>query len=134
MSSTVVPGLRYHDAPKAIRWLCDAFGFEAGLVVEPEPGMIAHAQLVHGTGMVMLGSALEDEFAHQVATVRATGKPTAAIYVVVEDVEGHAERARAAGAEITIEPTMQDYGGSNYTCRDFEGNLWSFGSYNPWTD
>jgi uncharacterized glyoxalase superfamily protein PhnB len=75
-----------------------------------------------------------DEFAHQVATVRATGKPTAAIYVVVEDVEGHAERARAAGAEITIEPTKQDYGGSNYTCRDFEGNLWSFGSYNPWTD
>lgn len=134
MSSTVVPGLRYHDAPKAIQWLCEAFGFEAGLVVEPEPGMIAHAQLVHGTGMVMLGSALEDDSAHQVATVRATGKPTAAIYVVVEDVGGHAEQARAAGAEITIEPTKQDYGGSNYTCRDFEGNLWSFGSYNPWTD
>ena len=134
MASTVIPGLRYDDAPRAIQWLCNAFGFEAGLVVEPEPGIIAHAQLVHGTGMVMLGSVLPDDVGQQVGTARKTGKPTAAIYVVVDDVAAHAERARAAGAEITVEPTEQDYGGSNYTCRDFEGNVWSFGSYNPWTE
>ena len=134
MTSTVIPVLRYQDASKAIEWLCDAFGFQARLVVEPEPGMIAHAQLIHGAGMVMLGSAQEDEFGTQVATVQATGKPTATFYVIVEDVEAHAQHARSAGAEITIEPAEQDYGGSDYTCRDFEGNLWSFGSYNPWTD
>lgn len=134
MSSAVIPGLRYQDAPKAIEWLSDAFGFKAGLVVEPEPGMIAHAQLTHGAGMVMLGSVTEDEYGHQVATVEETGKPTAAIYVIVDDVEAHAERARSAGAEIIMEPEEQDYGGSNYTCRDLEGNIWSFGSYNPWTD
>ena len=132
MSSVVIPGLRYKDAPKAIEWLRDAFGFEVGLVVEPEPGIIAHSQLKLGTGMVMVGSALGDEFGQQVATVADLGKPTAAIYVVVDDVTAHAERARAAGAEIIMEP--EDYGGSNYTCRDLEGNIWSFGSYNPWTD
>ncbi len=28
----------------------------------------------------------------------------------------------------------EDYGGKNYSCWDPEGHLWSFGSYNPWTD
>jgi len=134
VSSTVIPVLRYRDAPKAIEWLCDAFGFHARMVVESEPGVIAHAQLVHGTGMVMLGSAEDGEFGRQVATVGTTGKPTAAVYVVVEDVAAHAEHARSAGAEITIEPTEEDYGGRGYTCRDFEGNLWSFGSYDPWAE
>jgi uncharacterized glyoxalase superfamily protein PhnB len=134
VSSTVIPILRYQDAPRAIEWLCEAFGFQARMVVEPEPGVIAHAQLVHGTGMVMLGSAEEGEFGRQVATVETVGKPTAAVYVVVADVAAHAAHARSAGAEITIEPTEEDYGGSDYTCRDFEGNLWSFGSHDPWTE
>ncbi len=27
-----------------------------------------------------------------------------------------------------------DYGGRNYTCVDPEGNLWNFGSYDPWVE
>ena len=134
MSSSVIPVLRYHDAPKAIRWLSDAFGFEVGLVVGAEPRVIDHAQLIYGSSMVMLGSLKDDDYGNQVTTVQSTGKPTSAIYVIVDDVGAHAERARSAGAEITIEPNPQDYGGSSYTCRDFEGNLWNFGSYDPWAD
>lgn len=134
MTSTVIPVLRYDDAPRAIEWLRDAFGFSTGLVVETEDGRIAHAQMRHGTGMLMLGSTSEDTFGQLVGTVQSTGRPTAAAYVVVSDVEAHAERARSAGAEIVTEPEEEDYGGSNYACRDLEGNLWSFGSYNPWTD
>ena len=26
----------------------------------------------------------------------------------------------------------QDYGGRAYTCRDSEGHIWNFGSYDPW--
>ena len=36
MSSTVIPALRYRDAPRAVDWLCEAFGFERHLVVEGE--------------------------------------------------------------------------------------------------
>ena len=38
------------------------------------------------------------------------------------------------GAEILIEPAQQDYGGSNYIVQDPEGNVWSFGSHDPWAD
>ncbi len=36
--ATVVPCLRYRDAPKAIEWLCSVFGFEKQLVVPNDDG------------------------------------------------------------------------------------------------
>ena len=38
----------------------------------------------------------------------------------------------AAGAEIVIEIRDEDYGGRHYSCRDPEGHVWNFGSYDPW--
>ncbi len=60
--ATMIPAIRYRDAVAAIDWLCEAFGFERHLVVPGEGGAIAHAQLAFGNGMVMLGSARDDEF------------------------------------------------------------------------
>ncbi len=40
MPSTVIPALRYADAPAAIRFLVDAFGFTAHMVVEGDAGII----------------------------------------------------------------------------------------------
>ena len=51
--ATVIPCLRYRDAPAAIEWLCRAFGFEKQLVVPNKDGMAAHAQLSFGNGMIM---------------------------------------------------------------------------------
>ncbi len=48
--STVIPGLRYRDAPAAIEWLVKIFGFEKHLVVTNPDGSIAHAQLRLGSG------------------------------------------------------------------------------------
>ena len=132
MASTVIPGLRYQDAKAAIAFLVDAFGFEPGLVVEGEGDIIEHGQLIHGAGMVMLGSTRDDEYSRLVGS--DTSPTATGVYVIVEDVAAHAEQARAAGAEILIEPAEQDYGGSNYTARDPEGHIWNFGSYNPWRD
>lgn len=131
MSSTVIPALRYADAPAAIEFLVTAFGFEARMVVEGEGGIVEHAQLVHGAGMVMLGSDRDNEFGR---VVGSDGRSSVSIYVVVDDVGAHAETARAAGAEIVSEPEDQDYGGSNYVVRDPEGHVWSFGEYSPWND
>ena len=40
--STIIPALRYRDAPAAIDWLCRAFGFEKHLVVPNDDGTVAH--------------------------------------------------------------------------------------------
>ena len=46
--------------------------------------------------------------------------------------KAHYEHAKAAGAVIVDEYEVKDYGGAGYSCRDIEGHLWSFGSYDPW--
>lgn len=127
----VIPTLRYRDAAKAIDWLCEAFGFTKQLVVPAGEGAIRHAQLRYENGMIMLGSARDDEFGKLVAPLEPGRPANVGIHVVVADVDGHYARAVAADAEILAEPTEQDYGGSFYSCRDLEGNVWSFGSYDP---
>jgi len=131
---TVIPTLRYKDAAKAVDWLCQAFGFEKHLVVPGEDGTIAHAQLAFGNGMIMLGSAGgHGPFDELVTTALDAGKPTGSPYVIVEDADAHQARAEAAGAEILMPCEDPHYGGRLYTCRDFEGNVWSFGTYDPWS-
>jgi uncharacterized glyoxalase superfamily protein PhnB len=137
--ANVIPGLRYHDAPAAIEWLCRAFGFERRLVVPGEQeGEIAHAQLRYGNGMIMLGSAGRHGggFDELMTTPRDThkGRNTQSAYVIVEDPDAHCERALAAGAEIVMPLEDKDYGGRGYSCRDLEGHVWSFGDYDPFAD
>src|SRR5829696_8816610 len=54
--ATIIPALRYRDAPAAIDWLCREFGFANQAVHAGEHGVIEHAQLTFGNGMIMLGS------------------------------------------------------------------------------
>jgi uncharacterized glyoxalase superfamily protein PhnB len=53
------------------------------------------------------------------------------IYVYVEDVEAHHDRAKAAGADIVRPLQVTEYGSWEYSVRDLEGHLWSFGTYLP---
>jgi uncharacterized glyoxalase superfamily protein PhnB len=133
--ASVIPVLRYRDAPAAIEWLCQTFGFEKHLVVPNEDGTIAHAQLSFGNGMVMLGSVLKDEtefgrLMKQPDEIGGAG--TQAAYVVVNDADAVYAQAKAAGAKIVIEIKDEDYGGRSFSCYDLEGHLWSFGTYDPW--
>ena len=132
-TATVIPTLRYNDAAAAIEWLCEAFGFEKHLVVPGEDGSIAHAQLVFGNGMIMLASARASEFdALHKSPGALGGTVSQSPYIVVDDAGKHYARAVAAGAEIVIELKDEDYGGQDYSCRDLEGHVWNFGSYDPW--
>lgn len=132
-AATVIPTIRYNDAAAAIVWLCEAFGFEKHFVVPGEDGTIVHAQLVFGNGMVMLGSARASEFDNLQKPPGALGGAVSqSPYIVVDDVDKHYARAVAAGAEIVIEIKDEDYGGRDYSCRDPEGHIWNFGSYDPW--
>jgi uncharacterized glyoxalase superfamily protein PhnB len=130
----IIPCLRYRDAPAAIEWLCNTFGFEKQAVYENPDGGIAHAQLTFGNGMIMLGSADTEsvwgKLIHQPQDVG--GVETQSAYIVVQDPDAIYARAKAAGAEIVIDIKFEDYGGRGFSCRDPEGHLWNFGSYDPW--
>jgi len=127
--------MRYQDAASAIDWLCEAFGFEKHLVVPGVNGQIAHAQLTFGNGMIMLGSATEDEYGALVKPPASVDSPcTQSPYIVVKDIDALYKRAKAAGATVEIELKEEDYGGKVFSCRDPQGQLWNFGSYNPWAD
>jgi len=121
MNSTVIPSIRYQDAPAAIEWLCKAFGFVKNAVHANPDGTIAHAQLTHGGGMVMLGSG-------EKGSSEAQG-----IYIVAADCDGVYAMAKAAGAVIVMEIRDMEYGGRGFGCKDPEGHSWSVGSYNPWS-
>ncbi|NJM36248.1 MAG: glyoxalase [Rhodomicrobium sp.] len=128
--------MRYRDAPRMIDWLCDTFGFTKHLAVPNDEGGIAHAQLTFGTGMIMLGSVRQDAEGWG-ALIKQPGETggfeTQSPYIVVADVDALYERAKAAGAEIVTKIADQDYGSRDFCCRDPEGHLWNFGTYNPWT-
>jgi uncharacterized glyoxalase superfamily protein PhnB len=128
----IIPAMRYRDAPAAIEWLCRAFGFEKHLVVPGPDGTIVHAQLTFGPGMIMLGTARDDEFGRLMTVPTARGPGTQSAYVIVADADAHYARAKAAGAEIVMDIKDEDYGGRGYSARDPEGHLWNFGTYDPW--
>lgn len=131
--ATVIPALRYRDAPAAIEWLCDTFGFEKQMVVPDDQGGIAHAQLSFGNGMIMLGSVRENEFGALMKQPNEIGgAETQSPYLIVEDADAVYEKAKAADAEIVVEIKDEEYGGRGFSCRDLEGHLWNLGTYDPW--
>ncbi|MGA9333859.1 MAG: VOC family protein [Rudaea sp.] len=132
-TSTIIPCLRYRDVRAAIDWLCGAFGFAKNAVYDDERGGVAHAQLTFGNGMIMLGEVTENEFGkHILQPDQTNGRETQCPCVIVADCRAHYERAKAAGATIVDEYSEKEYGGAGYACRDPEGHLWYFGSYDPW--
>ncbi|MBS4045534.1 MAG: VOC family protein [Alphaproteobacteria bacterium] len=126
--------LRYRDAPAMIEWLCRHFGFQKKLIVPGGDGKVGHAELCYGTGMIMLGSlSLENDYSQHVTVPDAIGgKETQTIYVVVPDADLIYARARAGAAEMLIDIRDEAHGGRGFTCRDPEGHIWSFGTYDPW--
>ena len=131
--ATVIPALRYRDAPAAIEWLCANLGFEKQLVVPDEQGGIAHAQLSFGNGMIMLGSVRETEFSKFMKQPdEIGGAETQSSYLIVDDADAVYEKVKAAGGEIALEIKDEDYGGRGFSCRDLEGHLWTVGTYDPW--
>ena len=132
--ATVIPCLRYRDAPAAIKWLCSTFGFEEQVIVPNPDGTIAHAQLRFGNGMIMLGSVVDSEYGRLVKQPdEIDGAETQSPYVVVSDADAIYQRAKAAGARIVLDIKDEEYGGRGFTCRDLEGRLWTFGTYDPWS-
>ncbi|MGW0821149.1 VOC family protein [Streptomyces sp. NPDC002845] len=130
---SVYPTLLYADAKAAIRQLTEALGFTELSVYESDEdgaGTVLHAELTQGNGAVMIGS----KGRGGVFDSAMKGAGPVGVYVVVDDVDAHHQRAVEHGVEILMPPTDQDYGSRDYMARDAEGNVWSFGTYAPEID
>jgi uncharacterized glyoxalase superfamily protein PhnB len=132
-SSMVSVALRYRDVAAASDWLCTAFGFQRHFVATSETGVVHFAQLTFGSAMLMLVSV------HDTALNRYMKQPdeiggaeTQSCYLLVSDADAHCARARSSGAEIILDIQDDDFGGRSYACRDPEGHIWNFGTYDPW--
>jgi uncharacterized glyoxalase superfamily protein PhnB len=129
-TGSIYPALRYEDAPAAIEWLGRAFGFEKLMVVPGETdATVSHAELRLGHAVIMLGTDRDD--AWPVRSPRRLGGTSTSLYVAIDDVDAHHDLARSEGADIVMAVHDTDYGSREYTARDPEGHLWSFGTYRP---
>lgn len=122
--------MRYRDAYAAMDFLEQAFGFERVLVVHAEGGLVAHAQLRFGTGMIMLGSERPGAEAADLASP-GSATPTMGVYCRIDDVDSLFARAQSVGAEVVRPLNDTDYGSRDCAFRDPEGQVWSFGDYRP---
>jgi uncharacterized glyoxalase superfamily protein PhnB len=131
--STVIPALRYRNAPAAIDWFCQVFGFTRHAVYANPDGTIAHAELALGGGMIMLGSAKDDEHAQRFSSPNdLDGVETRGAYVLFAGADSFHDRAVAAGAIILRPLQKTDYGSREFAVKDPEGHSWSVGTYDPW--
>ena len=118
---TFYPYFGYRDAAAALKWLTAAFGFVKTQEIVGANGTITHAEMTFGNGAILLATSTND-----------IPKPTEhGIYVWVEDVDAHYERAKTAGATIVFPPENTEWGTRRYRCLDPEGYEWSFGTYRP---
>lgn len=123
--------LWYEDPRAAIDWLCRAFGFEVQLLVEGDAGRIEHSELVYGGGMIMVGGEKHEKMPFAKPPSKVGGANTQNMMLYVDDIDTHHARAKAAGAVITQELEMHDYGDDHwadrgYECRDLGGHHWWF--------
>jgi PhnB protein len=118
---TVTPYLLYKDVDTALEFLSRAFGFEEVLRYTGEGGYVNHAEMRFADSKIYLGDP-GDRYRNP----KDLDQETVGIYVLIDDVDGHFERAKAAGAEIREKPTDQEYGERRYTALDPEGHCWYF--------
>jgi uncharacterized glyoxalase superfamily protein PhnB len=120
----IVPYLYYHEVEDALRWLEKAFGFRerAKETIRTPSGVVVHSAMDHGDALFMLGKPSGDY-----RNPKQLEMQTQNMYVYVDDVDAHFERAKAAGAKLLTEG-IEDafYGDRRYGTEDLEGHHWYF--------
>ncbi len=119
---SITPYLLYEDVGGALKFLAKAFGFRKhGHQMSGPDGKINHAAMKLGNDLIMMGYP-----GPKYKNPKRLGQATQNLYVNVDDVDKHFERARKAGATILEEPENQFYGHRRYGAADPEGHYWYF--------
>ncbi len=117
----IIPQLSARDVDAYVSFLSEAFGFG---VTEywRDPGDENHVniELSLDGAVVGVGRASGER------TARGSAAPHIGLYVIVDDVDAHYERAQAAGADVRGEPEDRPYGDRVYHAIDPEGHDWFF--------
>jgi uncharacterized glyoxalase superfamily protein PhnB len=136
VTQRIVPFIAYEDAAAAIDWLAEAFGFrESAERVTDEDGVVGHAEMELQGGRIMLSTPTLDyrgprrhaEECEQARRWLANPWVVDGLFVEVDDVDAHLERAVAAGASVLRGPEEPGIGFRIYTAEDLEGHRWMFG-------
>jgi uncharacterized glyoxalase superfamily protein PhnB len=122
---SLAPYLFYEDVEKAVRFLTEAFGFRVTFTSPHPGGGLAHAQLAHDHGLVMIGHAGKGGL-NMVARADSLAALHAGVYVFVADPDQHCARARRMGAKVLEEPADRPWGDRMYCTVDPEGQFWMF--------
>jgi PhnB protein len=120
----ITPYLLYQDVAKALDFLTRAFGFRERMRMPMPDGSIGHAEMELADGVIMLGCP-----GASYRNPKDLGGVTTNIYVYVDDVDKHFDRAKRAGARILAEPEDQFYGDRRYGAVDPEGHEWYFATH-----
>lgn len=126
---TFYPTLRYRDPDAAITWLGDAFGFTPKDVFRDDAGAVAHAELAFGDGLIMLGGLPPGDAPGRLRYEQGV----TSTYAYTPDPDALCARATAAGAEVAMALRDTEYGSREFSVRDPDGHIWSFGTYRPAT-
>lgn len=119
---SITPYLYYQDVAGALKFLSKAFGFRKyGVMVRGRDGKINHAAMKLGNDVVMMGYP-----GPAYRNPKLLGQTTQSLYVNVDDVDAHFERARKSGATILEKPGDTAYGARRYGVTDPEGHEWYF--------
>jgi len=116
--------LLYHNVPAALTWLTNTFGFQERVRIKGPDGVVSHGEMEFADGVVMLGRP-DGEYRNP----REIGRVTQMLYVYVDKVDEHFERAKKAGAKILETPKDQFYGDRRYAAEDLEGHHWYFATH-----
>ena len=119
---TIQPVLHYRDPVKALTFLTEAFGVEEKAVHRDPDGNVVYVEAALGDCWFGFGPTAEGS---------AFDLGPTAVYVALDGVDAMHARAAAAGAEIVMPPTDQDYGSRDFIAGDADGNVWCFGTYRP---
>jgi len=121
------PYLLYRDVGKAMKWLKTAFGFsEFGDQFKGNDGKIQHAAMTISRGgeVIMMGCP-----GPKYKNPKALGAATQSLYIVVDDVDKHFDRARKAKPRILSKLEDTFYGDRRYGVEDPEGHQWFFAQH-----
>ena len=115
--------LVYADIEAAYTYLVDVYGLGPGQLSRDDNGNVVHGEIEAGDGVIWMHRVSPE---YGLDSPRSLGASSAALMVLVDDVDAHFTRVRDAGGDIVAEPVDQPYGFREYSARDPEGFLWSF--------